>query len=65
MLGVTKKEHDRERKRSERKITDRIKGEKLNGIEIYVCVLDGELCFGSDEWVIRWVDGSIAWSRQY
>jgi hypothetical protein len=31
-------EHDRERKRSERKITDIIKDEKLSEIEIEICV---------------------------
>jgi len=58
-------EHGRERKEVKRKITDRIKNEKLNEIEMCVCVLDGELWIESDEWVIRWVDGSIAWSCQY
>lgn len=64
MLGVTKKSTIGNVKEVKEK-SQIESGGKLNGIEIYVCVLDGELCSGSDEWIIRWVDGSIAWSRQY
>jgi hypothetical protein len=46
-------------KRSERKITDRIKDEKLNQIEICVCALESELWIGSDEWVIRWINSVV------
>ena len=49
----------------ERKITKKSGIRNINGIEICVCVLDGELWIRSDEWVIRGVDGLIVCSCQF
>lgn len=55
-------EHGRGRQEM-KEVTDRIKGAKLNEIEMRVCWMVNYVL--QDEWIIRWADGPKAWSFQY